>query len=547
MKAFLMYRDQDFDSKQVLALRDKENRGRRSDQAPSLAPLLPWNEKDLRQDLELDVLLNAMAQGDVFLLEVAHVALLSGTSDLATIFYRQDVYRDCAQHERAIREMYDIAVEAIQRERKNYWSGFARYPTGTLSRAVEVLQAFAALLKSLRAIADKYGPVVQSEGFRRLFAMLQHELSDNYFAKIDGHLERLRFRQGVLISAALGRGNKAKGYVLRRPHRDQRMWIERLLRRKPPGLSYRLHPRDEAGARALGEIRDQGVNLVANALAQSTDHILSFFEMLRTELAFYIGCLNLQKQLEALRMPVCLPTAAPLGTAVLSANELYDASLALSARRAVVSNDLAADGKQLIVITGANTGGKSTFMRSVGLAQMMMQAGMFVAAKAFSAEVRSGLCTHYKREEDATMESGKLDEELSRMSELVDRLTPHGLVLFNESFAATNEREGSQIAAHITTALLDRGIKVCFVTHLYQFANYLHGKRTPKALFLRADRRLDGKRTFRVVAGEPLQTSYGKDLYDRVFGAGATGPTSTPRARRPSESAAIGGSPTSRR
>jgi DNA mismatch repair ATPase MutS len=159
-------------------------------------------------------------------------------------------------------------------------------------------------------------------------------------------------------------------------------------------LTFRLHPRDETGARALGDIRDRGVNLVANALAQSTDHILSSFEMPRTELAFDIGCLNLQKRLEQLRMPACLPAPTPLGTAVFSAFELYDASLALSAGRAVVSNDLNADGKQLIVITGANTGGKSTFMRSVGLAQLMMQVGMFVPAKTFSAEVRNGLCTH---------------------------------------------------------------------------------------------------------------------------------------------------------
>jgi DNA mismatch repair ATPase MutS len=112
---------------------------------------------------------------------------------------------------------------------------------------------------------------------------------------------------------------------------------------------------------------------------------------------------------------------------------------------------------------------------------------------------------------------------------MVHKLTPNEMVLFNESFAATNEREGSQIAAHITTALLERGIKVCFVTHLCQFASYLHSRRTPKALFLRADRRPDGKRTFRVVEGEPLQTSYGRDLYDRVFGIGGAAPTSTPR------------------
>jgi DNA mismatch repair ATPase MutS len=55
------------------------------------------------------------------------------------------------------------------------------------------------------------------------------------------------------------------------------------------------------------------------------------------------------------------------------------------------------------------------------------------------------LFTHYKREEDTAMESGKFDEELSRMSTIVDELTPDAMVLFNESFAATNEREGSEI------------------------------------------------------------------------------------------------------
>jgi DNA mismatch repair ATPase MutS len=116
------------------------------------------------------------------------------------------------------------------------------------------------------------------------------------------------------------------------------------------------------------------------------------------------------------------------------------------------------------------------------------------------------------------MESGKLDEELSRMSGIVDRLTPGAFVLFNESFAATNEREGSEIATQITTALLERGVKACFVTHLYEFARGLHARGMRNTLFLRAERRRDGRRTFRIIEGEPLQTSYGRDLYYSVFG-----------------------------
>ena len=239
--------------------------------------------------------------------------------------------------------------------------------------------------------------------------------------------------------------------------------------------------------------------------------------MLRTELAFYIGCLNLHRRFAELEQPVCIPVACAIGTSRLAFVGLSDASLLLNGQHPVIANDLDADGKQLIVITGANTGGKSTFMRSLGLAQLMMQAGMFVAAEQFTAEIRTALYTHYKREEDAAMESGKLDEELDRMSAVVDKLLPGAMVLFNESFAATNEREGSEIAAQITMALLERGIKICFVTHLYEFAQRLHAGEIRSAIFLRAERRADGTRTFRVLEGEPMQTSYGKDLYDIVF------------------------------
>ena len=239
----------------------------------------------------------------------------------------------------------------------------------------------------------------------------------------------------------------------------------------------------------MSALNDRGVNLVANALAQSTDHILSFFQMLRTELAFYVGCLNLHAQLADMEEPMCFPVPAPAGERKLSFSGLYDVSLALSMGQKVVGNDLNADHRDLIIITGANTGGKSTFLRSVGLAHLMMQAGMFVSAKSFSSEVCDGIFTHYKREEDATMESGKWDEELSRMSEIVDNIKTNSLLLFNELFASTNEREGSEIARQIAAALMEKGVKILFVTHLYEFAHRFHDSGMENVMFLRAERR----------------------------------------------------------
>ncbi len=116
------------------------------------------------------------------------------------------------------------------------------------------------------------------------------------------------------------------------------------------------------------------------------------------------------------------------------------------------------------------------------------------------------------------MEGGKLDEELGRMSQLVDRLTPHAIVLCNESFASTNEREGSEIARQIVRAMRARQIKVLYVTHMYDLAHSLHAQRLDSALFLRAQREPDGRRTYKLLEGEPLPTSYGEDSYRRIFG-----------------------------
>jgi hypothetical protein len=514
-----MYADRDFDPDNILARRDREARHRRGsgEHETSLQCLLPWNEEALSRDLGVDVTCDAMAAGDKFLFDAAKTGLLASLGDAAAIGYRQGVLADALKNPSAVRDMYRIAVDAIEGERKNYWSFFARYPSGILHRAVDVMQGFVGSLKQLRAIADRHGGGFQSEGFCRLFATLQRELADEYFAEIERHLRRLKFRDGVLISARLGKGNKGTDYVLRTPKPDTRGWLARLLADKAECYTYHLHPRDEAGARALSELSDRGVNLVANALAQSADRILSFFQMLRAELAFYVGCLNLHHRLAGLGELVCMPAAAPAGRRTLAFSGLYDVSLALSMGRRVVGNDLDADRKDLIIITGANTGGKSTFLRSFGLAQLMLQAGMFVGAEHFAAEICCGVYTHYRREEDAEMESGKWDEELTRMSAIIDRIRPNALMLFNESFASTNQREGAEIAGQIVGALLDRGVKVAFVTHLYDLAAaFLAGGRD-RVKFLRAERRPDGSRPFRLVEAEPLPTSYGEDLYRTIF------------------------------
>ncbi len=495
MKAYLMFRDQDFNPK---------------------APL-PINTPDLVHDLELTTLVNAMALGDKFLFDVSKAAVLLSLEDIDTILYRQEVMKDCLNYPAVIRELYQIPIEAIERKHHSWLGIFTHSPGGVLSSAVEMMSMFVILLRKLKRITDENAASFHSEGFTRFFSMIQKELDDEYFNTVEYHLKQLKFRDGVLISAELGKGNEGANYALRLPNTKNKNWIKEVFSKKSPVYSFTISERDDAGARALGDLKDIGVNAAANALAQATEHIENFLNMLRNELAFYVGCINLKEQLEQIGNPITFPVPASMNERRHKFQGMYDVSLALTMKQGIVGNDIDADSKNLAIITGANQGGKSTFLRSIGIAQLMMQAGMFVPAREFSANICQGVFTHYRRKEDVSMKSGKLDEELIRMSVIVDQIKPNSLMLFNESFAATNEREGSEIARQITSALLDRNIKVFFVTHMYEFARIFYEKRMEDAIFLRAERKAGGRRTFKLTIGEPLPTSYGEDVFKTIF------------------------------
>jgi hypothetical protein len=497
MKVHLMHTDQDFD----------------------MNAELPANELALTEDLGLGTLFEAMARGDEFLFEVARRAVLSSLASPEEIGYRQRILQDCLAHPAVIRQIYDLAVEAAAGSKKIYRGVMSQSPDSVLRWSLEMLQLFTGILRRLRRIADEHAGGFRSEGFAALFSMLSRELRDDYFDAVDEHLRRLRFRDGVLVSAELGKGNKGVRYVLRKADRVKQGWRSRMSGNSRPTFTLKIDPRDESGHKTLAELRGRGINLAANALAQSADHVLSFLVQLRYELGFYVGCLTVHEQLAQKGEPLCFPVPRTAADLALSFRGLYDVCLSLRLADRAVGNDVSADGRSLVMITGANQGGKSTFLRSIGLAQLMMQCGMFVGAESFSGSVCERLFTHYRREEDSTMESGKLDEELSRMSEIADSVVPYSMVLFNESFAATNEREGSEIARQITRALLESGIRIFFVTHLFDLACSLEQRAARAALFLRAERQADGQRTFRLAEGAPLPTSYGPDLYDRIFSA----------------------------
>lgn len=492
-----------------------------NDRSLQTLPELLWNAQDLSEDLALSYLFKAMANGEEFIHDISRrVVLDRDPTDMDTVLYRQAALQDCLKNPAVIRALYDTAVQGIDAWRSSWFSVFTSHPTSVLSSSREMAGLLLETLMQLRKIAEAHGKEFKSEGFTSLFSRLRENLGDDFFSEARVQLEILRLDGGIGMRAALGAGNLGMRYELLKPPISREGWFQRLFKRKPTCFQFKIHPRDESGLKTLSTLNDKAVNEVADYLARTNDSILGFLTELRAELGFFLGGVHLSDALAALGEPVCFPDPLVPGSCTFLAKGIYDGCLALNMGRRIVANDVQAATKHLIVVTGANQGGKTTFLRSIGLAQLMMRAGLFVMAERLSASLYTALFAHFKREEDASMQRGKFDEELARMDQIMAQVSSGSLFLFNESFAATNEREGAEIARQIVRALIEENHQVFFVTHLYDFSEGFYRHRDKQMLFLRAGKQDDPGMRFRIVEAPPQPTSYGMDIYQRIFGSG---------------------------
>ncbi len=497
MNVHLMYKDRDFNP-------DSD---------------MPANAEDILKDLEVETLLEAVSGGDLLLHKITESALMSGVNDYETIIFRQEILKDCLKNSDAVKDIFDTACGAVEDEKKVYLGLLSRYPDIVLSRSIRVMELFFSRLKELKEKEEKYSSDFTSEGFSEFFSMLNKEITPEYFSEVKRHLKTLKFKKGVYISVTLDSENRGKDYTLLARKAKRTSPVSILLKGNDTVYSYTVSERDESGMRYLSDLRDKGIASCAETLALSAEHILKFFISLRDELAFYIGCINLYNLLEKSNSPVTFPVPVRREKEITSFSNLYDIPLTIKLGRKITGHSISTSRKHLVIITGANRGGKTTFLRSIGISQLMMQCGMFVPAESFSGPVYNGIYTHFKKEEDTDMNSGKLDEELKRMDRIINNITSRSLLLMNESFSATNEKEGSEIARQITLALLEKKVKTYYVTHLYNFAISMYSSKIKGVAFLRAERRKKEEDQFIITEGKPLTTGYAEDTYASIFGS----------------------------
>lgn len=253
---------------------------------------------------------------------------------------------------------------------------------------------------------------------------------------------------------------------------------------------------------------------------------------LKIEAEFYIRISELIRRIERLGLKFCKPVIEKDTENNTRIEGLYDLSLALQRikdgkyelSKEVVCNDLSFDEDgEIFVLTGPNKGGKTTYIRSVGIAQVLLQAGCFVPALRAKMSIVDAIHTHFPEEEVLGIDKGRLGEEAERISIIINNSTSKSLVLLNETFSSTRNIDGYYLGRDVLKILMKLKCKGIYVTHFSELSDDIEAinEEVPDGSKLAGlsagiedtdNKDLTGRRTYKITRMKSAGLGYTRDI-----------------------------------
>ena len=185
----------------------------------------------------------------------------------------------------------------------------------------------------------------------------------------------------------------------------------------------------------------------------------------------------------------------------------------------IISNDVSFDKKNLFVVTGPNNGGKTAFVRSVGISLVFSGAGAPVFAGSAEMSVGLNIHSHFTVNETHLKESGRLQDEINRLNKVIENCDNFSFIILNETFAGTNSIKALGLFEDFLKNQLEKINFLCvYVTHFHNIAFSVEDKQTIDKTYSRCDNLIavmdneSGVRTYKILPVKPSDTSYSKDI-----------------------------------
>jgi len=397
--------------------------------------------------------------------------------------YRHEVFRDLERDE--VRDAVRAFAEEMRRVRRHLVLAEKQYYRCEQERwfldAASIYWSAVAALNNLLAQLD-----LASRGFRTLRRFLARYVGSERFTSTAAELHSVSegLAQATYTLRIRGRRVSVSAY---RDERDYSVEVEHTFERFRQGhVDDHLFKLPDAGS--MDHVEARIADLVARLYPEAfraldvfctrhRDFVDPAIARFDRELQFYLAYAEHMDRLADAGLPFCYPQVGN-GSKETAVEEAFD--LALAAKLTdeaptIVPNDFYLRGSErVLVLTGPNQGGKTTFARMFGQLHYLAALGLPVPARSARLFLCDRVFTHFEREEDISTLRGKLEDELLRVREILNQATGDSVVILNEIFTSTTLDDAIYLGTEVLRQVISLGalgLCVTFVDELASLAN----------------------------------------------------------------------------